>query len=51
MTSHVMMTLSKFSNVFSLYLEYLKMAELYQLVVWELQNKAINELRRVFGVV
>ena len=27
------------------------MAEIYQLVIWELQNKARNELRRVFGVV
>ena len=51
MNGHVTMTYSKFSNVFSLYHENLKMAEIYQLVIWELQNKVRNELRRVFGVV
>ena len=45
MTGHVMMTQSKFYNVFSLYLEDWKCPSKTLAATWELQNKARNELR------
>ena len=48
--SHVMMTKSKISNVFTLYREFVLSQELVQLALQEWLDKARNEVRRRFEV-